>query len=129
MLPQGFVKAAMMADSGTEVAQDGGMTIMTTAVPEMAGTTMTAYVNADNFIDRVETTAEYPGIGEVDVEASYSNYHDLGGEENPSDVLYPGRIVRTVDGHPVLDLTVTGGNSYNPYVIVPVPESIEGATD
>ncbi len=129
MLPQGFVKAATMADSGTEVVQDGGMTMMTTVVPEMPGTTMTAHVNADNFIDRVETTVEYPGIGEVDVEASYSNYYDLGGEENPSDVLYPGRIVRTVDGHAVLDLTVTGGNSYNPYVIVPVPDSVEGATE
>ena len=129
MLPQGFVKAALLADSGIAVTQDGGMTVLTAAVPEMPGTTMTAYVNEDNLIDRVEARAEYPGLGEVAVEARYTNYHDLGGEENPSDVLYPERIVRTVGGHPVLDLTITGGNSYNPYVIVPVPESIEGATE
>ena len=54
------------------------------------------------------------------LEATYTDYKDF----DNSDVYYPSRIVQTLNGEVVLDLTVSAGEGYNPYVIIPVPESI-----
>jgi len=42
-------------------------------------------------------------------------------------VYTPARIVQTIDGQPVLDLTVQKTNTYNPYILMPVPESVQKA--
>ena len=44
-------------------------------------------------------------------------------------MLLPGRIVQTRDGTTIFDLTLNWSNTYNPYVVMPVPDGIpwEGA--
>jgi hypothetical protein len=42
-------------------------------------------------------------------------------------VQFPQRIVQKRDGVTILDLTVTRTNTYNPYVVVPVPTEINAA--
>jgi hypothetical protein len=37
----------------------------------------------------------------------------------------PRRVVQTVDGQTVLDLTIDKTNTYNPYVIMPVPPAVQ----
>jgi hypothetical protein len=123
MLPHSFVKAARMPGSNARLGrEDGGLTV-TTNVPNMPGVTMKAWVNVMNLIDRVESRLNTSGR-QVTIEARYDEYRDIGGDQNPSDVLFPTRIVRQVDGTTVLQLTVTEGNTYNPYVIIPVPDAI-----
>ena len=58
---------------------------------------------------------------------TYSEYRDLNEKDYKADVFFPARIVQTVDGQTVLDLTVEKTNTYNPYIIIPVPESVERA--
>jgi hypothetical protein len=58
---------------------------------------------------------------------TYSNYGDLNESDYKADIFFPARILQTVDGQTVLDLSVEKTNTYNPYVIMPVPESIQKA--
>jgi hypothetical protein len=39
----------------------------------------------------------------------------------------PNKMVRTVDGQAVLDVTIDKTNTYNPYVIMPVPPAVQKA--
>jgi hypothetical protein len=41
--------------------------------------------------------------------------------------MTPRHIVQKQGGVTVLDLTITKTNTYNPYVVVPVPGNVEGA--
>lgn len=123
MLPHSFVKAARMPGSNARAAREDGAVTVTSNVPNMPGVTMKAWVNAMNLIDRVESQLN-TSTRRVAIEARYAEYRDIGGDQNPSDVLFPTRIVRQVDGTTVLQLTVTEGNTYNPYVIIPVPDTV-----
>ena len=57
-------------------------------------------------------------------EVDYSNYQDWNAEDYKSDVLLPGRIVQRRDGRTILELTLIESNTYNPYVVMPVPANI-----
>jgi hypothetical protein len=59
--------------------------------------------------------------------STYSEYGDLNDADYQADIFTPKRIVRTVDGETVLDLTIQRTNTYNPYVLMPVPESVRKA--
>jgi glyoxylase-like metal-dependent hydrolase (beta-lactamase superfamily II) len=121
MLPHAALKAARAAGDQTRVSVQNGATVLTYPA---AGATFNLRLNAEHRVDRVETRIDNPILGDTLVEAEYSDYLDLGGELHPSDVLYPGHIVRRMGGHPVLDLRITEGNSYNPYVVMPVPANV-----
>lgn len=54
------------------------------------------------------------------IEAAFSEYKDF----DKSDTVYPGRVVQRRNGRIVLDLTLSNGWGYNPYVIFPVPKSV-----
>jgi hypothetical protein len=129
MMPHAFVKAARSGDGAARLAMEGGAAVVTVNVPNMPGVTMKATINARKMIDRVESRFRHPVLGDTVVAATYSNYHDIGGTELPSDILFPGRIVRTLGGKTVFELTVAKGNPYNPYVLVPVPDSINRSTN
>lgn len=133
--PFGVYKAAVAAGERTKAAVEGTAVVLTfplansaptptsnLVVGELNGTPVKVTLNAESrparvdvrYRDRVFTT-------------TYSNYADLNEADYRADVFFPGRIVQTVDGQTVLDLTVQKTNTYNPYVIVPVPENIQQA--
>ena len=58
---------------------------------------------------------------------TYSGYADLNESDYKSDVYTPARTTHTIDGQAVLDLTVQKTNTYNPYVLMPVPDSVQKA--
>jgi glyoxylase-like metal-dependent hydrolase (beta-lactamase superfamily II) len=95
--PHGFLKAAV-ANNATVQEADGGSNVSFTT----NGRNYTGRINAQNQVERVETTIDNPVLGDTPVEIAYSEYKDFGGG-----VMFPSRIVRTQGGHPVLDLTVT----------------------
>ena len=68
---------------------------------------------------RVET--EFDGAL---VEVTYADYQDWNESDYKADVLLPGRMVQTVDGNTFIDLTLSLSNTYNPYVVMPLPASI-----
>ena len=118
-LPPGLLKGARAAGSAVQIRQDGRLTVLTYAVPEVTGAEVTATLNDRHLIDRVQAK-----IGSTTTETSFSNYADWNAKDYKADIWFPGRIVQKRDGVTILDLTVTKTNTYNPYVVVPVPPSV-----
>jgi hypothetical protein len=56
---------------------------------------------------------------------TYSNYGDLNESDYKADIFVPANMVATIDGQTVLDLTIDKTNTYNPYVIMPVPPAVQ----
>lgn len=114
--PHGFIRAAL-ANNATSTAANGGSEVTFTAGKnKYVGT-----INAQNQVARVQTWIDNPVLGDTAVETTFSEYRDFGG------VTFPGHIVRTQGGYPVLDLTVSTVKA-NPAVDVPVPEGVKVAT-
>jgi hypothetical protein len=136
-LPHGVVKAAVAAGASTTVTlEDGGVYVnfplpaplVGTARARLNTTDVTVHTldNGDQFevsnrIESVETR-----VAGVVTETTFAEYGDRNEADYKSDVMFPGRIVRRRGGETLLDLTVTLTNTYNPYVIMPVPPSIGG---
>jgi len=91
--PHGFVKAAQANQATVK-----GKTITFTAHGKHL---MRGVINAENLVERVETTIRNPVLGDMPVEVSYSDYRDFGG------VKFPGKIVQRQGGFPTLELTIT----------------------
>ena len=114
--PQGFVRAAK-ANNATSTAAGGGSEVTFTAGKnKYVGT-----INDKNEVTRVQTWIDNPVLGDTPVETTFSDYRDFSG------IMFPGHIVRTQGGYPVLDLTVSAVKA-NPAVDVTVPESVKAAT-
>ena len=62
---------------------------------------MTGIINERNLVERVETRLYNNVLGDMLVEAIYSDYKDFAG------VKFPTRIVQRQGGHPTLDLRVS----------------------
>jgi hypothetical protein len=136
-LPHGIVKAAVAAGASTTVTLEDGVVYVNfplpapldgTAKARLNTTDVTVHTldNGDQFeitnrIESVETQ-----VGGVATETTFANYGDWNEADYKSDVMFPGHIVRRRGGDTLLDLTVTLTNTYNPYVIMPVPPGIGG---
>ncbi|MDA1183484.1 MAG: hypothetical protein O2930_02420 [Acidobacteria bacterium] len=136
-LPHGLVKAAVAAGASTTVTLEDGVVyvnfplpapLMGTAKVRLNTTDVTVHTldNGDQFdiTNRIESVVT--NVDGVMTETTFSNYGDWNEADYKSDVMFPGRIVRRRGGQTLLDLTVTLTNTYNPYVIMPVPPGIGG---
>jgi hypothetical protein len=138
-LPQGLIKAARMAGANTKVTAEGGSPVLTFPLPApLEGGTVRATLNTEVFlfhtmpsgvkrefshrIMQVETR-----LGNVVTETTFSEYGDWNDKDYKSDALLPRRIVQRRGGATILDLTISRSNTYNPYVLVPVPRNVEQA--
>jgi hypothetical protein len=121
MLPQGVVKAATAAGANAKVGVENGATVLTFPIASL-GATVKATLDAKSYITQVDAT-----MAGASVTMNYSDYGDWNGDDYRSDVMFPKHIVRKVGGVTMLDLTLSKTNSYNPYVVVPVPDNIEKA--
>jgi glyoxylase-like metal-dependent hydrolase (beta-lactamase superfamily II) len=68
---------------------------------EARGRILSADINDQHLVERIQTTVANSVLGSMPVEAVFSDYKDYGG------VRFPTRIVQSQGGHPTLDLTVT----------------------
>lgn len=121
MLPPGVVKAATAAGAEANVAAAGNVTTLTFPIASI-GATLKATIDEKNFIREVEAR-----MGTSVITTTYSDYGDWNGADYLSDVMFPRHIVQKRDGATVLDVTVSKTNTYNPYVVMPVPENVEKA--
>jgi hypothetical protein len=133
--PFGVVKTAAAAGEKTKVTVENGAVVLTfplvngkpepatnVVVGELAGTPVKVTLDADSRPARVEIRHRNRSFV-----WTYSKYADLNESDYKADIYFPARIVQTVDGQTVLDLTVEKTNTYNPYVLMPVPESVQKA--
>jgi hypothetical protein len=134
MTPFGVIKAATAAKGSARVSTENGATIITfplsgptrtslstnVVVGSLAGTPVKLTLNEKNQPARVEVR-----YGNATIETIYAEYGDLNGADYMADVLFPRRISQRIGGQLVMDLTINKTNTYNPYVIVPVPESVQ----
>lgn len=111
--PHGFLRAAA-ANNATATPADGGSEVSFTAGGKYR---YVGRINARNEVERVQTWIDNPVLGDTPVEFAYTDYRDFGG------VRFPGRIVRTQGGYPVLELTVSSVSA-NPAVELPVPDQV-----
>jgi glyoxylase-like metal-dependent hydrolase (beta-lactamase superfamily II) len=97
MTPHGFLKAAA-ANKATLGSAGGRRTLTFQALGKY---TITGTLNDQNLVERIETRVDNTMLGDMTVEAVYSDYRDYNG------VKFPGRIVERQGGHPTLDITVS----------------------
>jgi len=117
LTPIGLAKAAKAAADAAKVATANGATTLT--FPSN-GATITATLN--KYMAPVKAEARY---GTTVLNVTYEEYGDWN-DDAKADIYLPKHIVQTQNGTTVLDLTVTHTNTYNPYVITPVPANVKG---
>jgi len=111
--PHGFLRAAN-ANNATSQPVEGGSEVSFTMDGKYR---YVGRINASSQVERVQTWIDNTVTGDTAVEITYSDYRDFGG------VLFPGRIVRTQGGYPVLDITVSGVTA-NATVDIGVPAAV-----
>jgi len=137
-LPQAVYKAAVLAGANTKVTLEGGVLYVTYPLPvPLTGTARVALNTTDAieltmdsgekyqlsyWIDRVEVRA-----GNVVTETTYADYAELNEPDYRSEVMFPRHIVQKRGGVTVADLTIERTNTYNPYVVMPVPANVKAA--
>src|SRR5882762_7186683 len=118
LTPIGMAKAAKAAGDAAKVSLVSGATTLTFA---SNGATLTATLN--KYMEPVKAEARY---GTTVLNVTYDQYGDWN-DDAKADVYLPKHIVQTQNGITVLDLTVANTNTYNPYVIMPVPANVRAA--
>jgi glyoxylase-like metal-dependent hydrolase (beta-lactamase superfamily II) len=118
--PQGFLKFAHEANATARQVQVADKTETVLSFTLANKTKVEGTLDADGLPRRVRTLVETPVLGDVVLDAVFSDYRDYGG------ILFPQRIVQSEGGYPLLDLTVTSikPNAVDPIV---VPENIREA--
>ena len=133
--PFGIVKAAAMAGPFvTMERQDAQSAVLSFPLPDpVSDVTVTVMVRKDaslvvphpealpdlvgTYIVNVETA------GAVVSETTYAEYGDQNWDDYRADIFLPKRITRT-QGDSTWVLTTTNTNTYNPYVVMPVPADV-----
>jgi len=133
--PAGVAKAAAAAGAQVNITMENGAVVLTfpltdgepenaayVQVGDLAGSSVKLTLDADSHPARAEV--EYGGRQIV---VTYSDYGDLNWDDYQADVMLPRHVVATIDGQTAIDLTVENTNTYNPYVLMPVPDSVVSA--
>ena len=135
--PMGIVKAARAAGGAAKMTASAGAITLTFPLPAPVGDVIaTATLRKDasllakaapdalkqlvgTYVTRVTTTG-------VVTETTYAEYGDWNWDDYQADIMLPRRIVRRA-GSTTVDLTTKNTNTYNPYVVMPVPDNIRQA--
>ena len=114
--PHGFVKAAMAATPTVAARTVNGRRFTVVSFVWKGRQRVNGYINTENLLEKVETWMPDPLLGDMLVENVFSNYRDVAG------LKFPGRIVQTQGGFPVLDVTVDDVRP-NAVAAIDVPEA------
>jgi len=136
--PFGIYKAA--AAAGEKAKLEAGNTVLTFPLPAPVSDVMVrATLSTDPKHLTVKHDLALPGLvgtyilraqtsGGIVTDTTYAEYGDWNWDDYRSDVMLPRRITQRRDDGTVLDITVTNTNTYNPYVVMPVPPAIRTAS-
>jgi glyoxylase-like metal-dependent hydrolase (beta-lactamase superfamily II) len=116
--PHGFLKAAA-ANNATSQQTEGGSEVSFTT--DGGKHKYVGRINAQNQVERIQTSIDNPVLGDTPVVITYTDYRDFNG------VMFPGKIVRTQGGYPVLDITVSSVTK-NGAADITVPDNVRSFT-
>lgn len=134
--PMGVVKAARAAGSRATMKKAGNAIVLSFPLPAPADdVTVNATVRKDasllarananalsslvgTYVARVETT------GAVVTDTTYAEYGDWNWDDYKADIMLPRRMTRK-HGDTAFELMTVNTNTYNPYVVMPVPENVK----
>ena len=99
--PWGFLKAAAAAGNAT-VRQQGGQQLVSFSPANLRSPsgqpyTVTAYLNGQNLVTKVETRVEHAVVGDLLVEFEYSNYQNMSGLQVPTRIVQKQAGLTTFD--------------------------------
>jgi glyoxylase-like metal-dependent hydrolase (beta-lactamase superfamily II) len=112
--PWGFLKGAAANNATVRQQRIAGKTFDVVSwmtpqkSPSGAAYTVTGYIDDKKMVDRVETWVEHAILGDLHVEASYSDYKDFGG------LKVPGKIVQKRAGWTTFEGTIANGAANPP---------------
>lgn len=120
LTPQGFIKAAQAGEAvvRTETVLGARKTFVSVTTPLKVR--LEGVLNDQNLVERIETWFNNPMLGDIKLEAVFSDYRDFGG------VKFPTHIVQRLAGYPVLDLHVNEVTPNAP-IALEIPASIRQA--
>lgn len=134
--PMGIVKAARAAGAKATMKKAGNAIVLSFPLPAPADdVTVNATVRKDatllarpnasplaslvgTYVVRVETT------GAVVTDTTYAEYGDWNWDDYKADIMLPRRMTRK-HGDTAVELMTVNTNTYNPYVVMPVPENVK----
>ena len=120
MLPQGFLRAAASRNATVAAQTAGGKKYTVISFVGDNKAKVNGYLNAQNMVERVETSIDNPFLGDMPFEAIYTDYKDVGG------VPFPMHIVQKQGGHPIFDLNLADV-TINTAVNIQPPQAQGGA--
>jgi hypothetical protein len=104
LTPWGFLKGAA-ANNATVRAQrigNGTYNVATWMTPQKSPSgqsyRVVGYINSRNLVERVETWVEHAVMGDLHVEATYSDYRDYNGLKVPAKMMQRRAGIQTFDG-------------------------------
>jgi glyoxylase-like metal-dependent hydrolase (beta-lactamase superfamily II) len=118
--PHGVVKAALAHNATVQSRTEGDKKMTTIAFMEPGKFKVTASINDQNLVDKVESWVTNPVLGDMLVETTYSDYRGFDG------VKFPTKILQKQGGFPTLDLTVNAVQP-NAAVDIQVPDNVRQA--
>ena len=120
--PHGAVKSALRNKATVVGGGANGRGPAMVAFTEPGRFHARVFINADNVVERVETTVADTVTGEVAAVTRYSGYGKHG------TVLFPSRIEQSISGFPTLDVRVTSVEP-NALADIAVPDSVRTARE
>ena len=117
LTPHGFLKAAVANYATSRTVPEG--TEVSFSVPP--GRRFVGIINARNQVERVRTWNSNPVLGDMVIEATFSDYKAVAGG-----LQFPMRIAQTQGGFPSLDLRLTSVEA-NAKADLAVPKNVLGA--
>jgi glyoxylase-like metal-dependent hydrolase (beta-lactamase superfamily II) len=115
MMPHGFLRAAATRNPTLELKTLGGKPYKVVTFVGDNKAKVNGYINAQDMVERVETSIDNPLLGDMPFEAIYSDYKDVGGAQ------FPMHIVQTQGGYPIFDLRLTDVKANAAATIQPPP--------
>jgi glyoxylase-like metal-dependent hydrolase (beta-lactamase superfamily II) len=120
MTPHGFLRAAASRNATVEARTVSGKKYNVVSFVGDNKAKVNGYLNSQNLLERVETWVDNPFLGDMLVEAVYSDYKDINGAQ------FPMHIVQKQGGYPTFDLNVTEAKA-NAQVNIEAPQGGGGA--
>src|SRR5919201_1801720 len=137
-LPHSVYKGAMIAGDNAKTTLENGVLYLSYPLPApLNGTARVALNTTDAIQLTMDSGEKYQlsywvervelRVGDVVEELTYSDYQELNEPDYRSDVLFPRHVVEKRNGMIVADVTTERTNTYNPYVVMPVPANVKAA--
>ena len=111
LTPHGFVTAARAGKPTLSQGRNEGRVVTVVSFTTPRGFKVNGYVNAEHLVEKVETWADNPILGDTLISTTYSGYREFGG------VRFPTRIVQQQGGFPTLEIDVVEVKPNSPVTI------------